>query len=49
MKTKVMIYSFQFMVFTIFYHSFNTPDVYERRLGGLCVFMMLCLVYAISR
>ena len=27
MKTNVRIYSFQYMVFTIFYHSFNTPDV----------------------
>ena len=26
-KTNVSIYSFQYMVFTIFYHSFNTPDV----------------------
>ena len=48
MKTNVRIYSFQYMVFTIFYHSFNTPDVYGRGLG-LCVFMKLCLVYAISR
>ena len=48
MKTNVRIYSFQYMVFTIFYHSFNTPDVLCRRLG-LCVFIKLCLVYAISR
>ena len=47
MKTNVRIYSFQYTVFTIFYHSFNTPDVLERRLG-ICVFMKLCLVYAIS-
>ena len=47
MKTNVRIYSFQYMVFTIFYHSFNTPDVLCRRLG-LCVFMKLCLVYAIG-
>ena len=34
MKTNVRIYSFQYMVFTIFYHSFNTPDFfYERKLG----------------
>ena len=48
MKTNVRIYSLQYMVFTIFYHSFNTPDVFERRLG-LCVIMKLCLVYAIGR
>ena len=48
MKTNVRIYFFKYMVFTIFYHSSNTPDVYERRLG-VCVFMKLCLVYAISR
>ena len=27
MKTNVRINSFQYMVFTIFYHSFNKPDV----------------------
>ena len=32
MKTNVKIYSFQYMVFTIFYHGFNTPDV----LWSLC-------------
>ena len=48
MKTNMRIYSFQYIVLTIFYHSFNTPDVYERRFG-LFVFMKLCLVYAISR
>ena len=44
MKNNVRIYSFQYMVFTIFCNSFNTPDVYERKLG-LCVFIKLCLVY----
>ena len=29
MKTNVRLYSFQYMVFTIFYHSFSTPDVLE--------------------
>ena len=47
MKTNVRVYSFQYMVFTIFYNSLNTPDFYERRLGR-CVSMKLCLVYAIS-
>ena len=27
MKTSVRIYSFQYMVFTLFYHSLDTPDV----------------------
>ena len=47
-ETNVRIYFFQYMVYTIFYHNFNAPDVYERKLG-LCVFMKLCLVYAVSR
>ena len=31
------IYSFLYMVFTIFYHSFNTPDVLCKEALSLCV------------
>ena len=36
MKTNVRMYSFQYMVFTIFYHSFNTPDVLCTEAWSLC-------------
>ena len=36
MKTNVRIYSFRFMVFTIFYHSFNTSDVLCLEARSLC-------------
>ena len=38
MKTKVRIYSFQYMLFNIFYHNLNTPDVLlkETKLWSLC-------------
>ena len=36
MKTNVRIYFFQYMVFTIFYHSFNTPGVLWKEAWSLC-------------
>ena len=36
MKTSVRIYSFQYMVFTIFYQIFNTPDVLLKEAWFLC-------------
>ena len=36
MKTNLRIYAFQYMVFTIFYHSFNTPDVLGKEDWSLC-------------
>ena len=35
MKTYVRIYSFQYMVFTMFYHSFNTSDVLRKEAWSL--------------
>ena len=45
MKTNVRIYSFQYMVFTIFYQSFNTPDVLRKEAWSLCfheVMLSIC-------
>ena len=36
MKTNVRIYSFLYMVFTIFYHSFNTSNVLLKEAWSLC-------------
>ena len=46
MKANVRIYSFQYMVFTIFYHSFNTPDVLRKEALSLCFHVaMLSICY----
>ena len=45
MKTHVKIYSFQYMVFIIV----STRLMFNERRLGICVFIKLCLVYAISR